>query len=154
MTITSLTTVIQIQRHGARFPTSGASARIQAALQRFQSASEFLDPKLKFLKNYTYSLSQDDLVPFGAQQFVKPILFCENAKLTCISRAKDSGMEAYYRYSFLVSQDNLPFVRASLSSRVVDTANNWTTGSFSLVHLSLFAPLILPRVARIFFRQQ
>ncbi|KAF8887236.1 histidine phosphatase superfamily [Gymnopilus junonius] len=119
----TITQVNLIQRHGARFPTSGASARIKAALQKLQSATDFLDPKLKFLENYTYTLGENDLVAFGAAQSV------------------DAGKEAYNRYSSLISQDNLPFVRASLSSRVVHSANNWTAG-FSLASDEVFTPVL------------
>ena len=47
-----------------------AAARIADALSKLQSAEEYLDQKLDFLKNYTYSLGTDDLVPFGALQCV------------------------------------------------------------------------------------
>lgn len=45
------------------------------------------------------------------------------------SRAFDSGIEAYERYSTLISQSNLPFVRASDGTRVVESATNWTAGA-------------------------
>jgi hypothetical protein len=60
----------QIQRHGARFPTLGAAARIVNSLTQLQSATKYIDPQLAFLTNYTYALGVDDLVPFGASQFV------------------------------------------------------------------------------------
>lgn len=59
-----------MQRHGARFPTSGATAGIVAALAKLQSVQEFKDPALDFLKNFTYDLGTNDLVPFGAAQYV------------------------------------------------------------------------------------
>ena len=59
----------QLQRHGARFPTSGATTGILAALNKLQSATNFTDPRLDFLRNYTYTLGKNgDLVPFGAFQ--------------------------------------------------------------------------------------
>ena len=64
---------IQIQRHGARFPTTGAAARIQAALEKLQSADEFLNPKMKFLADYVYSLGQNDLLQYGAAECVRSL---------------------------------------------------------------------------------
>ncbi|KAI0329618.1 phytase [Cubamyces sp. BRFM 1775] len=99
-----------LQRHGARFPTSGAAVRIIAAINKLQAAEDYKDPMLTFVKDYKYSLGQDDLVPLGASQ------------------SAASAREAFKRYSSIVSADNLPFVRASSSSRVVASATNWTEG--------------------------
>ncbi len=57
-----------IQRHGARFPTSGAATRIRAALEKLSNATDITDNRLQFLSGYQYDLGQDDLVPFGALQ--------------------------------------------------------------------------------------
>ena len=65
----------QIQRHGARFPTRGATKRIVASLTKLQSATNYTNSQLSFLTNYTYSLGADDLVPLGASQFVTLNLF-------------------------------------------------------------------------------
>jgi len=40
----------------------------------------------------------------------------------------ESGKTAFHRYSSLVTKDDIPFVRASGMSRVVETAKNWTAG--------------------------
>ncbi|KAF8887235.1 phosphoglycerate mutase-like protein [Gymnopilus junonius] len=119
----TITQVNLLQRHGARFPTSGAATQIQAALQKLQSATEFMDPKLDFLRNFTYALGINHLIPFGAMQ------------------SDEAGRVAYNRYSFLVSRENMPFVRASSSSRVVDSATNWTTG-FSSASNHVFNPFL------------
>ncbi|KAG6807431.1 hypothetical protein H0H92_007571, partial [Tricholoma furcatifolium] len=58
--------VAQLQRHGARYPTTSASERIKVALAKLISAEHYTDPSLHFLKTYTYSLETDKLVPFGA----------------------------------------------------------------------------------------
>ena len=60
--------MIQLQRHGARFPTSGAAKRIQTAIGKLQSVDNYTDSILSFLTNYTYDLGQDVLVPLGAAQ--------------------------------------------------------------------------------------
>ncbi|KAF9038922.1 acid phosphatase [Hymenopellis radicata] len=99
-----------IQRHGARFPTSGASTRIRAALEKLSNAANITDNRLKFLDGYQYDLGQDDLVPLGALQ------------------SRQSGSVDVSRYSHLFSHDEVPFVRASGSTRVIQTALNWTVG--------------------------
>jgi hypothetical protein len=45
-----------------------------------------------------------------------------------LNRSYIAGQEVYGRYSHLVKPKNLPFVRASGSERVIDSATNWTAG--------------------------
>ncbi|KAM5542355.1 hypothetical protein V8D89_003814 [Ganoderma adspersum] len=99
-----------LQRHGARYPTSGVGKRIKAAIKKLQSVHKYNDSNLTFLKHYKYDLHKNNLVPFGAAQ------------------SHQSGQEAFQRYGSLVSKKNPPFVRASSSDRVVDSATNWTAG--------------------------
>ncbi|RPD81346.1 phytase [Lentinus tigrinus ALCF2SS1-7] len=101
--------VNQIQRHGARFPTSGAATRIKAALSKLQSVTDSTDSLLEFVEDYTYDLGQDNLVPFGASQ------------------SYEAGRVAFERYSWILKGQE-PFVRASSGPRVVDSASNWTAG--------------------------
>ncbi|EKM60000.1 uncharacterized protein PHACADRAFT_87656 [Phanerochaete carnosa HHB-10118-sp] len=110
-----------LQRHGARFPTSGASQLIVAALAKIQSVQSFEDPSLQFLETFIYDLGVNNLVPFGAEQ------------------SFDAGQLAFSRYSKLVSQDNLPFIRADSSERVVVSAMNWTAG-FAAASDHMFNP--------------
>ncbi|KAF8187185.1 phytase [Pholiota molesta] len=117
-----ITQVNILQRHGARFPTSGATTGILAAVTKLQSATNYSNPKLDFLRNYAYTLGKNgDLVPFGAFQ------------------SEEAGKTAYTRYSWLIFEENLPFVRASSSERVVDSATNWTLG-FSIASNHVFNP--------------
>ncbi|TFK46995.1 acid phosphatase [Heliocybe sulcata] len=99
-----------IQRHGARFPTSGASKRIQSAVAKLQGVDNYTDPALDFLKTFQYDLGTDDLVALGAAQ------------------SNEAGATSFERYSALVNESSLPFVRASGSTRVEDSARNWTAG--------------------------
>ncbi|KAI0941126.1 hypothetical protein AcV7_002771 [Taiwanofungus camphoratus] len=99
-----------LQRHGARYPTKSASKAIKKALKKLQGAKKFTDPQMYFLHNFTYSLGKDDLVPFGAAE------------------SYDAGEQAFWRYADLISEEKLPFVRASSKQRVVDSATNWTAG--------------------------
>jgi hypothetical protein len=59
---------LQIQRHGSRYPTSGAGIAIQVSVARLLGARNYTDSRLDFLTNYTYELGQDDLVPLGASE--------------------------------------------------------------------------------------
>ncbi|EMD40276.1 hypothetical protein CERSUDRAFT_79948 [Gelatoporia subvermispora B] len=119
----NITQVHILQRHGARYPTSGAGAQIEAALAKLRTAKAYTDPRLAFLRNFTYDLGTNDLVAFGAAQSV------------------DAGQEAFARYGHLVSGDHLPFVRASSSERVVLSATNWTAG-FAAASKGEFAPVL------------
>jgi len=60
--------VFQLQRHGARYPTSGATRVITAALAKLQAVANYNDTKLAFLTSYTYGLGEGGLVKYGADQ--------------------------------------------------------------------------------------
>ncbi|KAH9947202.1 histidine phosphatase superfamily [Amylocystis lapponica] len=105
-----ITQVNILQRHGARYPTGSSGKLIKASVKKLAAATESTSSQLAFLQDYTYDLGKNDLVAFGAAQ------------------SYDAGQEAYTRYAHLISQDNLPFVRASSKERVVQSATNWTAG--------------------------
>ncbi|KIY65057.1 acid phosphatase [Cylindrobasidium torrendii FP15055 ss-10] len=117
----SVTQVNHIERHGARFPTDGATKRIRSAVDKLVAAGTYTNETLSFLSDYTYDLGVSHLLPFGAAQ------------------ANDSGATSYERYAHLLNADSLPFVRASGSERVIDTAQNWTEG-FSLASNHVYSP--------------
>lgn len=79
-------------------------------MRKLQAAKSFEDEKLRFLANYTYDLGTNDLLPFGAAQ------------------SFTSGRKAFARYLNLASKHNLPFMRASHSERVIETARQWAEG--------------------------
>ncbi|KAI0684185.1 phytase [Cytidiella melzeri] len=118
-----VTQVNIIQRHGARFPTAGASERILTALNKIQSVTAFTSSRLDFLKTYKYNLGTDDLVQYGANE------------------SFESGKEIFLRYSELVSSEMLPFVRADISQRDIDSALNWTAG-FSAASQHMLNPVL------------
>ncbi|KAF9443982.1 phosphoglycerate mutase-like protein [Macrolepiota fuliginosa MF-IS2] len=125
-----VTQVNILQRHGARYPTFGQSTRIAKALSRLQSADSFLDERLHFVTNYQYGLGVNNLIPFGESQ------------------SHESGRKSFARYSKLTNWDNLPFVRASGSDRVVRSALKWIEG-FATSSGDVLQPplaLILPQV--------
>ncbi|EJD51340.1 phytase [Auricularia subglabra TFB-10046 SS5] len=110
-----------LQRHGARFPTHGATSRIQAALAKMQSVPTWNDSKLDFIPSFVYNLGTDNLLPFGAKQ------------------SFDSGILAAKRYKHL----GKPFIRASGSERVIFTGTNWTAGFEKSSGVPLPPPLIV-----------
>ncbi|KAJ7256493.1 phytase [Mycena haematopus] len=112
---------LKLQRHGARFPTSGASINIESAVRKLQSVDEYAHPSMEFLSSFVYALGTDDLVPSGALQ------------------SYGAGATVFERYAHLVDADNLPFLRASSGARVVDSANNWTAG-FSAASRHKYTP--------------
>ncbi|KAF7320657.1 Phytase [Mycena chlorophos] len=112
-----------LERHGARFPTLGAGARIISAVDKLQSVSRYTDRRLEFLKTFEYQLGVADLVPFGALQ------------------SRKSGEVAYSRYGHLVTKDLPLFVRSSGGQRVVDSAWNWTAG-FATASRGVHTPTI------------
>lgn len=58
----------QLQRHGARFPTLGAAARMAIAITNIQQATAYLDPAFEFIRDWEYDLGFDDLIHYGAAQ--------------------------------------------------------------------------------------
>lgn len=132
-----------IQRHGARFPTSGAGERIVSSIGKLQNATQYLDTKFDFLNDFEYDLGTADLIPFGASQcvltFLRDHIIATRLTLfNSVFRSFEAGKEAWERYSKLVkSGGDAPFVRASSSQRVVDTATNWTAGTSYSVCLLL-----------------
>ncbi|GJE84780.1 histidine phosphatase family protein [Phanerochaete sordida] len=95
-----------LHRHGARYPDHDDDYDV--VVERLQTAKQLHDD-LKFVKDYEYTLGEDDLLAFGAEQ------------------SFESGRLAYERYSQLLTTA-LPFIRASSMQRVVDTAGNWSEG--------------------------
>jgi len=121
-----------LQRHGARYPTSGAARRITDALKKLQAATKYDDPKLDFMKKYTYDLGMNDLVKYGAEQ------------------SYALGKETFKRYRSLIAQSShLPFVRTAGSKRVVLSAQNWTHG-FSVASHGVYptkVDLVIPELS-------
>ncbi|KAJ6491378.1 phytase [Mycena vitilis] len=99
-----------LHRHGARLPSVSQTEDILSGVRKLQSVEVYTDSRLEFLDTFVYSLAENLLVPLGAMQSFA------------------SGNTACQRYSSLVKEDDIPFVRASGMSRVVDTATNWTAG--------------------------
>ncbi|KAH9948287.1 acid phosphatase [Amylocystis lapponica] len=107
--------ITQLQRHGARYPNEDDGVEYRKSVERLGSARKFIDSRLDFLGDYEYTLGEELLIPFGATQ------------------SFEAGEEAYKRYAHLVSPEDVPFVRASDASRVVQTAGNWTVGDQELI---------------------
>ena len=50
---------------------------IELAVAKLQAVPNFTDPTLAFIHNFTYTLGHDDLIAFGAKQYVKNMLNCD-----------------------------------------------------------------------------
>ncbi|KAG9317928.1 histidine phosphatase superfamily [Chiua virens] len=118
-----ITQVNLLQRHGARWPKKSQGKDMKASVKTIQNANSYSNPNMTFITDYTYDLGTDDLVTFGAQQ------------------SFDAGEEHYVRYASLVSADIIPFVRASDSERVIESALNWTAG-FAYTSNQMVMPML------------
>lgn len=113
--------VNSLERHGARYMTSGSLKKAQATLSKLQAALAAqgvdlskLPKELRFLPNATILPNTADLVPYGAlQSFL-------------------SGRYTAQRYSKLAEQSKDPvFIRTTgtpASDRVIVTSRYWSLG--------------------------
>lgn len=70
----SIDQVSILQRHGARWPTSGAARAIHQTLDKIHRGSALpVDSRLHFLKHYRYELGEEDLVPLGLREWVASV---------------------------------------------------------------------------------
>ena len=95
-------------------------------------ANRFADGKFHFFEEYQYDLEEEELLPFGALQYVfhGTLIRAAPASVSHVYRSFEAGGTAFKRYGFLISEKDLPFVRASGKSRVVHSAANWTVGMY------------------------
>ncbi|KAF8317593.1 acid phosphatase, partial [Clavulina sp. PMI_390] len=120
-----------LYRHGARHPTLGAGARMASTLEKLLSASS-LSPRLRFVESYEWQFNAGDLLPYGAKE------------------GYIAGQIAFERYGALLGTgatfSSTPFLRVSLSQRVVDTATNWTLGFAAAGNFStnIYSPVLIP----------
>ncbi|MBW0504477.1 hypothetical protein O181_044192 [Austropuccinia psidii MF-1] len=108
-----LTQVNQIQRHGSRYPTLKVSVAIKKALEKLNQSTH-LDSSLRFLKHYKYQLGISSLIKLGKQESFQ------------------SGVIFAIRYSSLLNS-KLPFLRASLSQRVIDSSLSFARGLSTII---------------------
>ncbi|CAH7675149.1 histidine phosphatase superfamily, partial [Phakopsora pachyrhizi] len=109
--------VIQIQRHGSRYPTSRVNDKIQRSLNKIKKIGDRLDKSLEFIKSYRFFSKDSDLVELGRKESYL------------------SGEEFYSRYRDLINKDlsdnglvHLPFLRSSQSDRVIQSAELFKIG--------------------------
>jgi hypothetical protein len=100
--------------------------RIRTALSKFQAVVKYKSSKLSFLDDYQYHLKTADLLPYGASEWVIRFLVTRAVLTKHCYRSYLSGSTLFERYSHLAT--TTPFVRASGSERVIQTAGNWTSG--------------------------
>ncbi|PCG95438.1 Histidine phosphatase superfamily, clade-2 [Penicillium occitanis (nom. inval.)] len=106
----NITFVQLLSRHGARYPTAHKSAMYVGLIDRIQqTATEYKTDIYALLKDYRYTLGADDLTWFGEQEMF------------------DMGTAFYDRYGQL-ARNNVPFVRASGSDRVIASGELFSNG--------------------------
>jgi len=105
---------------------------MKAALAKAQTTTQddnaSLAPEYAFLQDFQYTLGQDNLTYFGQQE-----LF-------------NSGIKCFVRYGALANV-SVPFIRASGSSRVIQSAQNFTQGFNSAAGSNLISQdsiLVIP----------
>jgi hypothetical protein len=69
----SVCLLIQLQRHGARFPTAKGGVSIDAVLAKLKAVHNITDPLLQFVPGFTLPFKAEQLVPFGRNQSVSSI---------------------------------------------------------------------------------
>ncbi|KAA1126794.1 hypothetical protein PGTUg99_021118 [Puccinia graminis f. sp. tritici] len=118
--------VNHLQRHGSRYPTAQVHQTIHRALKKLKQSSH-LDESLDFITDYQYHLGEDSLLPLGALE------------------SFEAGVQFASRYERLIDRENLPFIRASSSERVVDSAQNFTSGLASWLEINInpIEPLVI-----------
>jgi len=104
-----ITFVQVLSRHGARYPTAPRSKKYAELVADIQATATDFKGSAAFLKNYKYMLGSDDLTTFGERQMI------------------DSGIKFYERYAAL-TRHNIPFIRSSDSSRVVESGKKFIQG--------------------------
>ena len=100
-----------LSRHGARYPTSKMSDIYNATVRHIQQHARNLTGEFAFLSNYSYNLDTDQLTDFGRREMMT------------------SGIALYERYRNL-AVDREPFVRASGTDRVVESADRFLMGYY------------------------
>ncbi|EIW53780.1 phosphoglycerate mutase-like protein [Trametes versicolor FP-101664 SS1] len=107
-----------LHRHGARYPTGGASYGGPAnfSFRLAQSESWKARGQLDFLNDWTYKLGEEILTPFGRQQLY------------------DLGVSMRMKYGFLLhnftESNTLPVFRTESQDRMLSSALNFALGFF------------------------
>ncbi|KAJ5949106.1 Histidine phosphatase superfamily clade-2 [Penicillium verhagenii] len=104
-----VTFVQVLSRHGARYPTASKGKQYAALIEAIQTNATAYKDGTSFLRSYNYTLGTDDLTTFGENEMI------------------DSGIKFYERYEAL-TRDNIPFVRSSDSSRVIESGQLFIRG--------------------------
>ncbi|KAF5363806.1 hypothetical protein D9756_000049 [Leucocoprinus leucothites] len=122
-----LTQVNILQRHGARYPTLGKSALIAQALLRLQAAESYTDAQFEFIQKRLASLRRIPKAVLSSTP-VPSSSIVVNAICTILSKTSESGRKSFVQYSGLADENNIPYVRASGSDRVIQSALKWIEG--------------------------
>lgn len=107
-----LTFALVLSRHGARDPTARKSTLYASLIDRIHTAVSEYGAGYEWLRDYKYTLGEEQLTAFGIKQMV------------------DSGAAFYSRYRTLVG-DLEPFVRAAGSDRVIASSEHFVRGFYN-----------------------
>ncbi|CAE6359559.1 unnamed protein product [Rhizoctonia solani] len=103
----NVTMINILQRHGARYPTKGSGAEIDATLAKLKRVMTINEPSLKFISTFNYTYVADQLNDFGRKQsYISGQIIAK--KYTSLGTAK--------------------FVRAAQKDRIVESARWWKQG--------------------------
>ncbi|KDE07251.1 hypothetical protein MVLG_02471 [Microbotryum lychnidis-dioicae p1A1 Lamole] len=106
-----------LQTPGARQPAPNPSASIQATLAKVINKTHYARSEMAFLANYTYNLGDEgSLIPFGASQLY-------DAGSTIGKRYCSGPLGKVFC--------GTPFLRSSSSTRLRESAGNWSEGFLS-----------------------
>ncbi|KAL4081289.1 histidine phosphatase superfamily, partial [Scleroderma yunnanense] len=104
---------------------------MQSSLQKLLNVNIYANGSLNFLRDFEWDLGTNDMISFGKRQTF------------------ESGVEHFNRYQHLFSSDQIPFVRASGSDRVIKSAMIWSDG-IAFASKDVYHPqtsVIIPEVA-------
>ncbi|ORY32143.1 putative phytase [Naematelia encephala] len=103
-----------LQRHGARYPTSGGDGPLSVAMRLKEAEGWTAKGDLAFLNDWEHKLGEEVLTPFGRQQ-----LF-------------NLGVSARLKYGNLLEKmdGRLPVFRTESQDRMLRSAQNFATGFF------------------------
>lgn len=104
-----------LSRHGSRYPTTGSGANVFGEKHRNKTGTAKYTGELSFLKDWSYQLGAEILVPIGKQE-----LF-------------NSGTLHYYQYGHLYPNNGTKIIaRSTTQHRMTESAEYFLAGFFGL----------------------
>ncbi|KDN33835.1 hypothetical protein RSAG8_13075, partial [Rhizoctonia solani AG-8 WAC10335] len=114
----NVTMINILQRHGARYPTKGPGADIDAALLKLKGVMNITEPSLQFISSFNYTYTAEQLNDFGR----KHVKFVRAAKKDRIVESARWWAQGFQGGEYDVPIANLP--EPDVSIIIGDTSNN------------------------------